>query len=222
MSEFAEQLWAVQRGEMTFDQLARETRGHWERLAEYLGRRWRLPGWVAREDVVQDLLLGAWEAIWHYKEGRSSIEGYVVWNACDKAKKRLHRHRGAKLHRKADSNPSRGELLYRQVWGDDGDRRAEEQTAQAPTQQEALESVEALREVLAACETEEQRSIMRVLAREGDLVNGVEQVYLSGGYGSAKEAARAVVEVVGRVAGKMADRPEVKRALEEWGAVQAA
>jgi DNA-directed RNA polymerase specialized sigma24 family protein len=101
---------AVYEGRATFDAFVVRTRATWERLAEMIARRWALPAWVTHDDVVQDLLLGAWEAMWRWDAARTrSIERFLVWCAVDKAKKRAHKARGAERHRGADGNPGRYE-----------------------------------------------------------------------------------------------------------------
>lgn len=103
------ELLACRDGRMTFDELARRTRPNWEKLAQYLLRRWRSPTWVADvEDVVQDLLLGAWVALkeWDPQHPAAApLKSYVIFNAVDKAKKRVHTLRKAK--RRDDKAPSR-------------------------------------------------------------------------------------------------------------------
>jgi DNA-directed RNA polymerase specialized sigma24 family protein len=201
-----------------FSQFAISTRKHWERMAEYLARRWRLPQWATGEDLVQDLLLGAWEAVWKYEPTRgATLAGHVTYSACDKAKKRLHRYRGANLHRRADHNPGRGELSLGRVFGEDADRRVEQILAQPPPQELEVERVQALARVMAACVTEQERRVMATLAEVGDLVRGVQQLQRAAG-GDARETVRVVVGVVEAVARRLAeDDPEVGAALRQWG-----
>ncbi len=94
-------------GKMTFDQLVRKTRPHWGRLAQYLMRRWKTPTWVVdEEDLVQQMLEGAWIALREWDPARGTpLKAYVIWNSVDKAKKHLHVARKAK--RRDDRAPSR-------------------------------------------------------------------------------------------------------------------
>lgn len=110
-TEFGTSLALVRDGRKSFDSFARETDPRWRGIARSIMRRWRLPTWHGIEDVVQDLLLGAHRAIRKYDGTKGvSLEGFVVWNAYDKAKKAAHKARGAvRSGNRADSNPSRFE-----------------------------------------------------------------------------------------------------------------
>jgi DNA-directed RNA polymerase specialized sigma24 family protein len=150
--DFGAALRAVYDGRATFDAVVREHRAHFRALAAQILRRWKLPPWVQLEDVEQDLLIAAWERLWDYDPARgTSIEGYVIWNAYDRAKKRAHKARGSKRSgNKADSNPSRFERGYAAVWGDDADRRSEEKSS-IPAPQESGVQLHEAEELVADC-----------------------------------------------------------------------
>lgn len=100
-------LWDLREGRISFTEFARESRPAWEALATYIARRWRLPSWGTTEDLVQELLLGAWEFVWKFEPCMgTTIRRFVIYNAVDKAKKHAHRMRGASLSGSADRNPS--------------------------------------------------------------------------------------------------------------------
>jgi DNA-directed RNA polymerase specialized sigma24 family protein len=145
-AEFEASLRDVYEGRATFDQLAKAHRGHFRALAASVMRRWKQPVWVTLEDVEQDVLLGAYQAIWKYEHGLGpTLSQYLVYNAYDKAKKKAHKSRNAvRSGNRADSNPGRMERGYGAVWGDDGDRRAEDRTASPATQEDALDKVQRL------------------------------------------------------------------------------
>lgn len=106
---FERGLWDVREGRVKFDDFARKQKRVWEALAKYLLRRWSVGTWVTKEDVVQDVMLGAWGAIWNYEPAHPNappLAMYVIYNATDKAKKLLHRYRGALLSGNADAHPS--------------------------------------------------------------------------------------------------------------------
>lgn len=93
-------------GKISFAQFLAQTRDDWGKLATYLMRRWRVPAGVEHEDVVQELHMGAFKAIATYDPLRgSSPSGFVVYTAVDKAKKWMHRQRGAVLHGNPDAHP---------------------------------------------------------------------------------------------------------------------
>jgi DNA-directed RNA polymerase specialized sigma24 family protein len=106
--------------EFGWGEFLRRTRPAWKSYARQLMRRWRAPDGVELDDVVQELQLGAFRAIGRYDAERSprlkrianptdadvlrDMRRYVAWNACDVAKKWLHRQRlGHRPHRGEDS-----------------------------------------------------------------------------------------------------------------------
>lgn len=98
-------------GKIPFGRYVGMTRAEYERIAAMLVRRWRPPAWVEQEDVVQDLFAATWESIWGYDASRGKTVGdYVVYNSISRAKRCLHKARGAILHGSPDRNPSRFEL----------------------------------------------------------------------------------------------------------------
>jgi DNA-directed RNA polymerase specialized sigma24 family protein len=205
-------LLAVRDGRETFDSFARRTMPHWERLAQYILRRWRQPAWVSDADVVQDLLVAAYDAVWTYDPSKGpTIEGYAVYSAVDHAKKRAHKARGAKLHRTADRNPSRMELGTVTLWGEDAPRRVEEALQQEPTQEDALTQREALQRARAVCRSEGERCVIRTLAQAADLVEGAMMLYadpearLACRLLNETHAARVTTEVVLEVAERLQD-----------------
>lgn len=93
---------AFRRGEISFDTFARRTRPYWMTQATKVLRRWSHPSDVGPEDLVQVMLLEAWQRSESFDVGRippgnetKAFRRYLVWNAVDKAKKWLHRARGA-------------------------------------------------------------------------------------------------------------------------------
>jgi len=161
----------VREGRVTFDVFARRQRAAWDAMAGYLMRRWRAGVWVDREDVVQDLLLGAWHAIFEWDPhhpSAPSLAGYVVYNALDKAKKRLHRYRGALLSGNADAHPSANEKLASQLWGDDATRRIEESATTPPEQEEAALEFEVARAAMVTSEKASERHAIEVARGLGE------------------------------------------------------
>src|ERR1019366_7821729 len=166
-------LLAVRAGEETFDDFARRTKSHWQRLGQYIARRWRQPTWSSEEDLVQELLVAAWYAVWNWDEKRGvPISRYVVFNACDKSKKKAHKARGAKLHGNSDNNPSRTEIAFsglssRSADPEVADRRVELLLRQEPTQESDLEQHETVDRVLALCTNARERHVVREAALAG-------------------------------------------------------
>jgi DNA-directed RNA polymerase specialized sigma24 family protein len=228
---FEQHARAYYEGKITFNEFARETMPQWRSLAHYLLRRWRAPVWVEPEDVVQDLLEGAWRRLWDYDEARGvGIAGYLIYNATDYAKKKLHKTRNAKRSGNADGNPSRLERSYGAVWGDDGERRAEALTALEAEQDRALSRTDMLRRLHGAAEGEAERWLLSVAegqcllsdALAGDpaaLVEVAVAVYGDPegrrrlGLRDEKHAVRVVFTAAAALAGKA---PKVLREEDAW------
>jgi hypothetical protein len=102
-------LLRLRRGEISFDRLVAQTRADWRRLAEYVHRRWPLPPSISPDDVEQELLLGAWEAVGKWDPERGvALQSYVIWNAIARAQKWLHKQRRA--GKRYGAAPSRHDL----------------------------------------------------------------------------------------------------------------
>jgi DNA-directed RNA polymerase specialized sigma24 family protein len=164
-------LWDVREGRKTFDEFARETRAVWESLAKYVLRRWRVAAWADQEDAVQDLLLGAWTAIYDYDPrhpAAPTLAAYVTYGAVDKAKKRAHKYRGAILSGDADRNPSRIQKCATQLWGEDAARRMEEASVVEAPQGDDVEQAMAVEAALEGSATVAERRALEAALRLGD------------------------------------------------------
>lgn len=99
------ELTAFYRGEISFTQFARLTNSSWRALATTLLRKWQAPG-VSVEDLQQELLFACSVMIPRFDAARGvSLQKFIVYNTCDKAKKWLHRQRNA--YRRDDNSPGR-------------------------------------------------------------------------------------------------------------------
>jgi DNA-directed RNA polymerase specialized sigma24 family protein len=179
MNTFEDLVTAFHDGRITGDQFFRDTYQTWMRIARYLHRRWPLPAWVTDEELVQELMIGAFESIWRYSEHRAqgtTVARYVEWNAIDAAKKKLHKMRGANLHGNRDSNPSRFEISV-SAFGDVTPEWIDGLLVQEAEQHMRLEQARAEARALAACETECERYTVRALAETEDLVEAATLIY---------------------------------------------
>jgi DNA-directed RNA polymerase specialized sigma24 family protein len=174
--DLGQQLAQVREGRLTFDEVVRASEKRWERLAQYIGRRWYGPAWHGNDDLKQEILVAAWDAVWRFDErraGRSerAIVRYVVFNAVDRAKKRRHSARGARQGNNPDSSPARFEML---APDEDAERVWAAATASAPEQERRMEAVE---HALALCRTRAERIVVRALAQTGCLATAAQRVY---------------------------------------------
>jgi len=194
-------------GRCTFDEFARATRGRWEALARHIMRRWRLPPWVAPEDMVQELLLGAWRVVWKYDPRRGvSLAKYVIYGSVDYAKKKAHKVRGANLHRGTDSSPSRFEVTLSRRDGEDYEWWANLLRSE-PDQEDGLLRREDVARALAACESPREAYVVSALAATGSIGAAAERLYaISRGRSRSRvEAIRSVARTAVAVAGRLAE-----------------
>lgn len=212
-SEFEVEVERLREGRSTYEEFALATRRRWESMAAWLMRRWRVPGWVEPIDVVQELLLGAWVGVWAYEPGRGtrSLSEHVVYTACDKAKKKMHKARGAKLHGNPDNEDGHLDVPYSH-FGEAGERMLEATLAGPPTQEEVAVRRQRVRRALAMCESVEEILVLQALDEADSVEGGVELVL---GSEDAKrllqvqdevDAARVVVRVAGALAERFNDK----------------
>lgn len=118
-------------GRVTLSDFFRISKPHLARLATHLMNHWSwcTPPCVGHEDLVQELMVGC---VWAFKrydptrvKNNGSIGRYVSYNAYDKAKKWIHRQRGAVRHGNADGNLSRHALLFHDLAGKRGEEQEE-------------------------------------------------------------------------------------------------
>lgn len=100
-----DELYRYQRGEISFDTMARLTHKTWVALATQLLGRWKCSAAVSVEDVQQQLLLAVWRCIPKWNPSKAELHRYVIYNAYDKAKKWVHKQRNA--YRRDDKSPAR-------------------------------------------------------------------------------------------------------------------
>lgn len=149
MVTFGERARAYHAGEIDLNRFFKDTKPVFEACASRLMRRWRTPIAVEREDVVQELMVCSIKFFkkWDPEVG-VELGRYVLWNAQDKAKKWMHKQRGARLHGNADSNPGRmpmllGDMCMRQ----DGSELEPEQLTEALVYEETQHGTTVRREM---------------------------------------------------------------------------
>jgi DNA-directed RNA polymerase specialized sigma24 family protein len=174
---FRDQLTAVYQNRLSFDRFAANTITTWRGIAAYLMRRWTPPVAVLIEDVVQELLIGAWHRIPTWDPQRGPIHRYVVWNACTVAKRWLHRQRGANLHR-GDTAKSRFHFAISTLnYEEDTATRVAEGVAEATQEEDVSRSI-AYQELQAACLTKREQYVLAALRdADGNVDDAAEILY---------------------------------------------
>lgn len=167
MTSFADGLAQVRAGRLSFSGFVVQTKPNWYRIADYLIRRWNAGGACSSDDVVQDLLLAAWDFIPRWEEERGvPLEKYVVWNSCDKAKKRMHQLRGVKS-KHADRVKTPRHVSF-EVQEDD-DNPGYRQMANKLGYQPHFESVAMILRHFPAQGTRERSVVCALIECEGDI-----------------------------------------------------
>jgi hypothetical protein len=172
-TNMAQALTALRADEITFEKFCRETANDWRKLARYLLRRWEAPDGVEEFDVQQEMLIAAWAFLKEWNPERGvPIDTFIVWNACDKGKKWLHKQR-ASLRRDGDA-PSRHPVslarLGLEEWQEDqlfgAPPDVDERIERADANARVLARVSAAMEHL---DEQDRYVICAVIAAEGDL-----------------------------------------------------
>ena len=182
---FDDACYALWLGRVRFDAFARATAPRWGALAARLQRHWKMPPWFSHEDLVQELLVGCWRGMQKYDPEKPehgytprAVGKYAVWCGMDRAKKRGHKARGANLHRRADSCPSRFERAFSTIGDPSPDDRDFEDRVQAlmatePVQLELLvqraERKEAVARAAESCENLHDAFLVQAVGEAGSI-----------------------------------------------------
>lgn len=116
--EFAARLREHREGKIDLNQLLRSIDGVLRDVSASMLRHWRCPPAVSVDDVVQEMRIGVVVALRRYDPGRpkvAELHSFVMYFAYDKAKKWLHKQRGACLHGNPDSAVGRMHVLECQL-----------------------------------------------------------------------------------------------------------
>jgi hypothetical protein len=184
-------LSAVRDGTLSFNELSKQA--DWARMARYVMRRWQPPSGVTEDDVVQELLLGAWKALQKFDPERGTpIQDYVSYNAISSTKKWIHRQRSA--GKDADRGHSHNAIPFSALGREDrGDVEDRLGGLQVPPQQEILAEAH---ERLGWCGDPE---VVAALVRAGgDVLSAVDDLCEERGC-SERVAEIEVREVVSRI-----------------------
>lgn len=99
-------------------------RPHIRRMAakQYRDFERRLPAWVEREDVEQELTIQVLKSARAWSPARGGGIGmYVGWGSLRRLRRALNHWRGASLHGRESRNPSRAEIAFCRAFGPDVD-----------------------------------------------------------------------------------------------------
>ena len=194
MERSAREMWE---GKKTFAQFWTDTTAHWQGLASMLMRRWRAPAWVEREEIEQELMLGAWVAMTKYEPEKDIKRGgpaaFIVWNAVDKAKKKLHKLRGANLHGNADGATGTWEVPFSHLTHPE---KVERISAEDLRDEE--QGIDSERQALFFCFEDREREVIRLLAETKSFAETAKKI--AGETGVWEQAYDEVCEVACTVA----------------------
>lgn len=195
LRSFAKPCADVLSGKINLDVFFLKTDRVWKVQAKSLCRRWK-SSLVREEDTFQNLRLAVCQLViaGKYDPAKSHPADYLVFNAVDKAKKRIHKGRSAKLSGNADSNQSREILPVENETLDQG--QFTEGTAE-------VEYPSEMRKVLDLCENEFQRLSFLTLCETGDFAEVVKVLLSKSGEFRAQH----------RISGQEETLKKVKREL---------
>ena len=211
---FAGRLLALREGRMSFADFYAATRSLWGYMAARLLRA-RNPGiGVGEEDVAQELVLECWRCVGRWDPSRGpTIDGYVLFNSCARAKKWLDAQREVCQGSALAKNPTRAprlgsaDTVEREAW-------AASRSCGARSGEDELDR---RRVVLPKGLTRVERVVVRALieTRDGNaaalLIYGHYPTRLALELGSEQAAAR----LVRRVAARLCDEPALFNQLED-------
>jgi hypothetical protein len=164
---------ALRAGEITKNEFVRRTADRWRRTSQHLYSRWRrkLPQWVEREDVEQELVLLALEYVTKWTPGRgASLPSYVLWCSIHRAQRKMDHWRGASLSGNSGKNPGRHELTFSRIASPDGDDPGTRVPGENDDPLDLIESGEEFEVAMARCQTVRQALVMLALrATRGDV-----------------------------------------------------
>lgn len=171
MMRFDDALDELRAGRIDFTEFVGETRMRWRCLAQNIMRHWRTPSWMSLEDIEQELYVAAWRFVWKFQEGRGpSLARYVVYNAFDKAKKKVHKARGASLSGNADSNRDNIEKVFG-AWGEDADGFVDAILNVPAWQIDYVARVEAVEQAQAKCVTVTEKLVVGAFAGSDSVID---------------------------------------------------
>ena len=210
---FAGRLLALREGRVSFADFYAATRSLWFYMGGRLLRA-RNPGiGVGEEDVAQEMVLECWRCVgrWDPERG-TTIDGYVLFNSCARAKKWLDAQREACQGSALASNPTRAPRL-----GASDTVEREPWVVGQSSRCDADAALDRSRLVLPKGLSPLERLVVRALIETRDghaaalLLYGHYPTRLALELGSEQAAAR----LVRRVAARLCDEPALFKQLED-------
>ena len=125
----------------------------------------KLPAWVEREDVEQELTIQVIKSArkWQPKRG-GGIGMYVGWGSLRRLRRVLNKWRGASIHGQESRNPSRVEIAFCRAFGPDVDPMAKAPPI-AADQVESAEAARAFDAMLQGARTSGEALVLLALRR---------------------------------------------------------
>jgi len=220
-AQFDESALALRAGRITGSEFLTRTAAVWRDAAARLWARWRrrLPSWVERDDILQELQVLAIEHVCRWQEGRGGIGAYVVWSATRRAQRQIHRWRGASLSGNEGANASRAEISFSRAFPLDPLGTRVPDAAADPQGEDAIEGDEVFGEAIDACRTSVEAIVLLALREcEGSIALSAQAIYndfsarVECAVSSPQQAERLVRKSLTAVANRVQEEAEISAA----------
>jgi DNA-directed RNA polymerase specialized sigma24 family protein len=174
---------ALRRRNITADEFLRRTGPRWRATAAGIYARYRakLPDWVERQDVEQELMMQVLRHVRKWRPARASISAYVLFASIHRTQRVLDGWRGASTNGNSGKNPGHVDVAFSRLDGrqeDGGDDFVERQAAFVTDPIDRIDTEEEFARQLDRCRTVRQALVaIAMRATEGSVERASELLY---------------------------------------------
>lgn len=201
-------------GAVSFADFTKKTRNRWRWLAARLERSFRLPNWMCREDLEQEMLLVAWKFWQGYEADRGNMTKarFVEWKATKRTKKLIQKARGVEQHRRK-GKPRISEVPIIDPGEDDMNASPYHPAVEA-TQHLDFERAQKFAILADVCETHNERAVLSALESDRSYEGAAAFLYMNEGrrfrLSDEKDAAEMIRDVVNDMVRKFGNSEEAR------------
>jgi len=174
VSALAAMLARLHAGEIEFDEFTRATEREWSALAATLLGRYECPSAVGVDDVRQELLLAAWNAMRRWSGDGMPLQSWCVMQASNYAKSYIHQQRGALRHR--GTAPSRHPVAFA-TFSEEREEVVIAARVTPPNQERELARKDAMKSAIERAESPAEKLALTALFRTESVDGGASMLY---------------------------------------------